>query len=155
MEVLDPGMVGKCSWGLRGGLRGSPSLRHYYTCLCLLPTTQPRVCVSLSLPLASLLSGYPYPGLFLCQQRRWHLILLCCPGAALGRGACSHLLVLSRHRRERATAIIPNQLEQPGPGLTITGEALWKPLLFHFIGEDTEAREVNLPKVTEPVFEPR
>lgn len=50
--------------------------------------------------------------------------------AALGRGACSHLLVLSSHEWEHATAIISNQLEQPGPGLTTTREALWEQLLF-------------------------
>ena len=58
------------------------------------------------------------------------MFLLCCPRAALERGARSHLLVLSSYEWEHATAIISNQLELPGPGLTPTREALWEQLLF-------------------------
>ena len=61
---------------------------------------------------------------------RLYLVLTLLSKAALGRGACSHLLVLSSHEWEHATAIISNQLEQPGPGLTTTREALWEQLLF-------------------------
>lgn len=45
----------------------------------------------------------------------------------------------SSHGQERATAITHSQLEQPGPGLTTTGEVLQVLLLIQFTDEDVEA----------------
>lgn len=111
----------------------------YFVSACWSPLHNPEFSLSLSLcfPLSSLLSSYPHPGLFLCQQRRLHLCSLCCPRAAFGRGACSHLLVL-------VPAMDGNMQQQLLPTnwsnqAQTSREALWVLLLLHFIEGNTEA----------------
>lgn len=67
------------------------------------------------------------------------MFLLCYPRTALERRACSHLLVLSSHEWEHATAIISNQLELPGPGRLLLERHCGNSYYSLLTDEDTEA----------------